>query len=188
MGMGEPMANYREVIAAVRLLSDPNGLGLGARRITISTAGVVPGISRLAEESLQVGLAISLHAPTDEARSRIMPINRRYPIADLMEAADKYVERTGRRVTYEYAMIQGINDGIDQAGELGRLLAGRLAHVNLIPLNQSLDPALKPSTPARILAFQRALETFRIPCTVRMTKGQDIMAACGQLRYTADAK
>lgn len=188
MGMGEPMANYSEVMAAVRLLSNPKGLGLGARRITISTAGIVPGIHRLAEESLQVGLAISLHAPTDALRSRLMPINRRYPIAGLMQAADRYVERSGRRVTYEYAMIQGVNDGVEEARELAQLLSGRLAHVNLIPLNQSLDPALKPSPAGRILAFRRVLESSNIPCTVRMTKGQDILAACGQLRYTADGK
>jgi 23S rRNA (adenine2503-C2)-methyltransferase len=188
MGMGEPLANYREVLSAIRLLVDPKGMGLGARRITVSTAGIVPGIHRLADESLQVGLAISLHAPNDELRSRIMPINRRYPIAELMAAADRYVERTGRRVTYEYAMIRDTNDGAHDARELAELLSRRLAHVNLIPLNQSLDLALKPSSPERIAAFRRVLEDARVPCTVRMTKGQDILAACGQLRYTANKK
>ena len=186
MGMGEPMANYREVMEAVRLLLDPQGLGMGARRITISTAGVVPGILRLSEESLQVGLAISLHAPNDQIRSRIMPINRRHPVGEVMAAADQYVAKTGRRVTYEYAMIQGVNDGLSEARELAALLSGRLAHVNLIPLNQSLDPSLRPSHPGQIIAFRHALEEAGTPCTVRMTKGQDILAACGQLRYTAD--
>ncbi len=185
MGMGEPMANYEAVMASVRLLVAPEGLGLGARRITISTSGIVPGIDRLADEGLQLGLAISLHAATDEVRSRIMPINRRYPIGELMKAAGRYSARTGRRVTYEYTMIEEVNDTAAQARQLVRLLGGHLCHVNLIPLNRSLDPSLKPSSPDRIVAFRRVLEEAHIPCTLRETKGQDILAACGQLRYTA---
>ncbi len=185
MGMGEPLANYEAVMAAVRLLISPDGVGLGARRITISTAGLVPGIDRLAEEGLQLGLAISLHAATDGVRDRIMPVNRRYPIASVLEAASRYQARTGRRVTYEYTMMQGVNDDVGQARHLVRLLSGQLCHVNLIPMNQSLDPALKPSTPERVAAFKRVLDEARIPCTLRETKGQDILAACGQLRYTS---
>jgi 23S rRNA (adenine2503-C2)-methyltransferase len=185
MGMGEPLANYRSMMSAIRLLASPNGFGLGARRITVSTAGLVPGIEKLADEGLQLGLAISLHAPEDELRSRIMPVNRRFPMAELLQAADAYSARTGRRVSYEYAMMDGANDSTSQAAQLADLLAERLCHVNLIPLNRSLDPSLRPSSPERILAFQRVLEAAHIPCTVRHSKGQDILAACGQLRYTA---
>jgi len=184
MGMGEPLANYQAVVAAIRLLTSPLGLGLGARRITVSTAGLVPAIERLAAEGLQLGLAISLHAATDTLRSRLMPINRRYPLARVLDAAARYSAVTGRRVTYEYALIEGVNDEEAQARQLSRLLAGQLCHVNLIPLNRSLDPSLKPSSPARAAAFQRVLESARIPCSLRRTKGQDILAACGQLRYT----
>ena len=185
MGMGEPLANYSAVMSAIRILTSPNGFGLGARRITVSTAGLVPGIDRLSGEGLQLGLAVSLHAPENELRSRIMPINRRYPLADVLEAADRYSAATGRRVSYEYAMMDGVNDSPAQARQLGQLLSGKLCHVNLIPLNQSLDPSLRPSKPERLLAFQRIVESAHIPCTVRHNRGQDIMAACGQLRYTA---
>ena len=188
MGMGEPLANYGAAIGAIRLLTHPDGFGLGARRITMSTAGIIPGIQKLSEEGLQVGLAISLHAPETELRSRIMPVNRKYPLADLLEAADGYAEKTGRRISYEYAMIDGVNDDTLQARELAQLLKGRLCHVNLIPLNLSLDPSLKPSPPDRILAFQQTIAGSGIPCTIRHTKGQDILAACGQLRYTASQK
>jgi 23S rRNA (adenine2503-C2)-methyltransferase len=188
MGMGEPMANYEAMMGAIRLLTSPEGLGIGARRITVSTAGLVPGIRRLAEEGLQLGLAISLHAPNDLVRGELMPVNRRHPIAPLMEAAIGYAEKTGRRVSYEYAMIEGVNDSPAQATELARLLSGQLCHVNLIPLNQSLDPTLQPSGPKRIAAFRTILEEERIPCTIRHTKGQDILAACGQLRYTAKSE
>ena len=185
MGMGEPLANYRAVISAIRLLTTPNGFGLGARRITVSTAGLAPGIDRLGAEGLQLGLAISLHAPENELRSRIMPINRRYPLEDVLDAADRYSAATGRRVSYEYAMMDGVNDSPARAKQLVRLLSGKLCHVNLIPLNQSLDPSLRPSRPERILAFQRIVGDGHIPCTIRHSRGQDIMAACGQLRYSA---
>ena len=188
MGMGEPLANYGAVMSAIRLLISPDGFGLGARRITVSTAGLIPGIDRLGREGLQIGLAISLHAPEDGVRSRIMPINRRYPLADLLKAADRYSLATGRRVSYEYAMIDGVNDSPTQARQLAQLLSGRLCHVNLIPLNRSLDPTLRPSTSERILAFQRIVESAHVPCTIRHTRGQDIMAACGQLRYSAGKK
>ncbi|MGI5835873.1 MAG: 23S rRNA (adenine(2503)-C(2))-methyltransferase RlmN [Chloroflexota bacterium] len=185
MGMGEPLANYDAVLSSIRLLIHPEGMGLGARRITLSTAGLAPGIDRLADEGLPLGLAISLHAPTDQLRDRLMPINKRYPIATILAAATRYMAKTGRRVTYEYSLIRGVNDDVAQARQLAKLLAGQLCHVNLIPLNQTLDPAQKPSSPERIAAFRRTLEEAHIPCTLRMTKGQDILAACGQLRYTS---
>lgn len=188
MGMGEPLANYESVMKAIRLLVSPEGFGLGARGITVSTAGLVPGIAKLADEGLQLGLAVSLHAPTDEVRSRIMPVNRKYPIPVLLAAATAYAEKTGRRVTYEYAMMDGVNDSPAQALQLAHLLTGRLCHVNLIPLNQSLDPALKASSLENILAFQKVLAEQGVPCTIRQTKGQDILAACGQLRYTEEAR
>ncbi len=185
MGMGEPLSNYESVMAAVRLLVSPKGFGLGARHITVSTAGLTPGIERLSRESLQLGLAISLHAADDELRSRLMPINRRFPLAGLLKAARGYAETTGRRVSYEYALMEGVNDGVAQARKLASLLSGQLCHVNLIPLNRSLDPSLKPSTPRQVASFKRALESEGVPCTLRQTKGEDILAACGQLRYTA---
>ncbi len=188
MGMGEPLANYDAVISTIRLLISPEGMGMGARRITISTSGLVPQIDRLAAEGLQLGLAISLHAATDEVRDRIMPINRRYPIAQLLQAAARYSSVSSRRVSYEYTMIEGVNDTVAQARQLARMLSGQLCHVNLIPMNQSLDPALRPSKPDRIAAFRELLEEAHIPCTVRETKGQDILAACGQLRYTEQAR
>jgi len=188
MGMGEPLANYAAALRAVRLLISQEGLGLGARRITISTAGLIPGIERLASEGLQLGLAISLHAPSDELREKLMPIDRRYPIAPLLQAADRYSSVTGRRVTYEYAMISGVNDGPAQARQLAGLLSGRLCHVNLIPLNSSLDPRLKPSPRDRIIAFRQTLLDAGVPCTLRETRGRDILAACGQLGYTEGAR
>jgi len=186
MGMGEPLANYEAVLAAIRILLHPEGFALGARRITISTAGIVPSIERLAEEGLPLGLAISLHAPTDQLRDRLMPINRRYPIASVLKAAAHYSEQTGRRVTYEYSLIQGVNDSVTHARQLARLLAGQLCHVNLIPLNLSLDPSLRPASADQTATFRRTLEETHIPCTIRESRGQDILAACGQLRYTAD--
>jgi len=186
MGMGEPMANYEAVMASVRLLTHPEGLGLGARRITLSTVGLVPGIRRLSNEGLPLGLAISLQAPNDQLRDRLMPVNRRYPIASLLEASAEDAEKTGRRVTYEYSLIEGVNDSVAQARELARLLGGQLCHVNLIPVNESLDPTIRGSNPKRVAAFRRALEEAHIPCTLRQSRGQDILAACGQLRYTAE--
>jgi 23S rRNA (adenine2503-C2)-methyltransferase len=182
MGMGEPLANYDETLRAIRLLIHPDGLRLGARRITLSTSGVVPAIRRLAEEHLQVGLAISLHAPDDELRSRLIPINRRWPIGEVLAAADYYVERTHRRVSYEYTLMDGVNDTDELADELAELLYGRLAHVNLIPLNPSEDPTLRASTADRALAFESRLRAAGIAATIRVNRGRDILAACGQLR------
>jgi 23S rRNA (adenine2503-C2)-methyltransferase len=182
MGMGEPLANYAETLRAIRLLTHPLGLHLGARRITVSTAGVVPAMRRFADERLQVGLAISLHSPHDTLRSELMPINRRWPIEDVLSAADYYVDRTGRRVSYEYTLMSGVNDSDALADDLARLLRGRLCHVNLIPLNPTEDVHLRASTGDRALAFERRLREAGIAATIRVNRGRDILAACGQLR------
>ena len=182
MGMGEPLANYDEVLRALRLLTHPNGIGLGARRITLSTSGLAPQVRRLAHEGLQVGLAISLHAPNDDLRTRLMPINRRWPIAEVLDAAQEYIARTGRRVSYEYTLMDGINDSDELADELADLLAGRLCHVNLIPLNPTEDSSLHAPSMARALAFEARLREQGIAATIRRNRGRDILAACGQLR------
>lgn len=182
MGMGEPLLNYDATLRSVRILTDPTGFGLGARRITISTAGVVPGILRLAEEPLQIGLAVSLHAPNDALRDKLVPLNRRYPIASLMEAIRFYVDRTGRRVTFEYALIRDVNDDRALAKELANLIAGLPTHVNLIPVNPAEGSSYQPSSRVRVESFAAELERRGIPCTVRLRRGIDIEAGCGQLR------
>jgi 23S rRNA (adenine2503-C2)-methyltransferase len=182
MGMGEPMANYDETLRAIRLLTHPLGLHLGARRITLSTSGLVPQMRRLANEGLQVGLAVSLHAPDDELRSELMPVNRRWPIAEVLAAADYYAQRTGRRVSYEYTLMAGVNDSDELADGLANLLYGRLCHVNLIPLNPSEDQSLHAPSVQRALAFEARLRQAGIAATIRVNRGRDILAACGQLR------
>jgi len=182
MGMGEPLANYAETLRAIRLLVHPDGLRLGARRITVSTSGLVPEMRRLASEGLQVGLAISLHAPNDALRSSLMPVNRRWPIAAVLDAADNYVKSTGRRVSFEYTLMAGVNDADGLADDLARLLRGRLCHVNLIPLNPSEDPSLHASSADRALAFESRLRQAGVAATIRVNRGRDILAACGQLR------
>jgi 23S rRNA (adenine2503-C2)-methyltransferase len=181
MGMGEPFLNYDAVMGAVALLNDPQGFGLGARRMTISTAGVVPGIRRFTAEGIQVNLAISLHAADDELRTRLMPINKKWPIAKLMEAVLAYVERTRRKVFYEYLMLSDVNDRLDDARRLADLLGGPLHHVNLIPYNAT-DAAYERSQIARIRRFSELLQERGVPTTIRHTMGDDIAAACGQLR------
>ncbi|MFQ6015100.1 MAG: 23S rRNA (adenine(2503)-C(2))-methyltransferase RlmN [Anaerolineae bacterium] len=182
MGMGEPLANYEAMWQAVEVLHDRRGFNLGARRITISTAGLVPGIQRLSGEELQVGLAISLHAAEDRLRDDLVPLNRRYPLAQLMEACQSYVERTGRRITIEYALIHGINDDIGQAQALGQLLQGLNCQVNFIRLNPILESEWQPSSRKRVGAFQAMLDGYGIRSTVRVRRGIDIQAGCGQLR------
>src|SRR5215213_2973164 len=182
MGMGEPLQNYAEMMKFINIIHDPDGLDFGARRITVSTSGIVPKIDALAAEPLQLNLAISLHAPDDELRSRLVPINRRYPIATLMAAVDRYIETTGRRVSFEYALMHGVNDGEQTAHDLATLLGGRLCHVNIIPLNPvELLPYERPD-PADIERFASILGTAGIPTSVRYSRGLDIDAACGQLR------
>ncbi len=182
MGQGEPFANMDAVMDAVRLLNDPNGFGLGHRHITISTVGLVPQIERFADEGIQVNLAISLHAPTDAQRSAIMPVNRRYPVAELMRACAAYVEKTRRKVFFEYVMLEGLNDDDVSAGALARLMRGNLYHVNLIPYNATPDAPLRGTSDQRVRVFQKLLDDSGVPTTVRTPMGRDIAAACGQLR------
>jgi len=196
MGMGEPFANYDRWWQAVERLHDPQGFNMGARSMTVSTVGLAPGIRRLAGEALPINLAISLHAPNDELRSEMMPINRRYPIAVLLDAAQEYIARTNRRVSFEYVLLQGKNDHPEQAEALAELLTGQgthaerqgthegvplLCHVNLIPWNPVPGTPLGRSERARVLRFQQTLQAHNIPCTVRVERGMAIAAACGQL-------
>lgn len=181
MGMGEPLANYDETIRAVRLLTNPRTFGLGQRNITISTVGIIPGIDRLADENLQVKLAISLHAPNDEIRKQLVPTAGPNSVEDLIMAAKRYFKKTGRRVTFEYALIKDVNDSNKIAAELGHLLKGNGAHVNLIPMNPTAGGFHRPDR-KRVLAFQQILRNANVNCTVRVEKGSEISAACGQLR------
>ena len=181
MGMGEPLANYDETIRAVRLLTNPRTFGLGQRNITISTVGIIPGIDRLAEENLQVKLAISLHAPNDEMRQQLVPTAGPNSVEDLIMAAKRYFKKTGRRVTFEYALIKDVNDSNKVATELSHLLKGNGAHVNLIPMNPTAGGFHRPDR-KRVLAFQQILRDANVNCTVRVEKGSEISAACGQLR------
>ena len=183
MGMGEPLANYRAVISAIRRLTDPrpHGAGLSQRSITLSTVGLAPAIRRLAGEGLSVTLALSLHAPDDELRDQLVPINRRYPVAEVLRAAFDYVERTGRRLSVEYALIGGVNDQPERADRLAALLGGRPAHVNLIPLNPTPGSPWQASSARATRAFVGRLETAGITTTVRDTRGREIDGACGQL-------
>lgn len=182
MGMGEPLLNFDATWRSIEILTDDGGFGLGARRVTVSTAGVVPGIIRLAHLPLQVRLAISLHAPNDELRNDLVPLNRRYPIAALMDALREYVSITGRRVTIEYALIDGVNDHRHLAAELADLFSGIPVHVNLIPVNPVQGSAHQPSPPFRVNGFAEALTGRGLPCTVRLRRGIDSDAGCGQLR------
>jgi len=185
MGMGEPLLNLEAVLKSIRLLNHPDSLNISMRRITVSTCGLVPEMRRLAGEKLPITLAVSLHAPNDLLRSRLMPVNKRYPIREVLAAADEYGLRTGRRVTYEYALFRGVNDGLREAEELGRLLRGRLAHVNLIPANPVSHTGLQPSEPTAVRRFAQVLTDAGIGVVVRESKGGDIDAACGQLRRRA---
>ncbi len=181
MGMGEPFHNYQATMEAIRRLNHPKGMKIGARRFTISTVGLVPAIKRFTDEALQVNLAISLHAANDELRSSMMPINKKYPIADLMSATRSYAHATRRRVSFEWALIQNVNDTLEQAIQLSDLLKGMLAHVNLIPLNPTLGFEGQASTESTARIFQAALKNRGISCTIRTRRGIDIQAGCGQL-------
>ncbi len=180
MGMGEPFHNYDESLAAVRRLMDD--LGIGARHITVSTVGLAPMIRRFADEGLQVRLAISLHAATDAERSALLPVNKRWPLAELMAACREYVEKTGRRISFEWTAIQGENDTPEQARALGKLLKGLLCHVNIIPLNPTGGYAHGPSAADRVDRFAAILGEYGVPATVRVRRGIDINAGCGQLK------
>jgi len=181
MGMGEPFANYDRWWRAVERLHDPQGFNMGARNMTVSTVGLVPGIRRLAAEALPINLAISLHAPDDALRSELMPVNQRYPIAALLDATRDYIAATHRRVSFEYVLMQGKNDEPAQAAALAQLLRGLLCHVNLIPWNPVPGAPLGRSERTRVLRFQQVLQDQGIACTVRVERGIAIAAACGQL-------
>ncbi|MBM2813026.1 MAG: rlmN, partial [Chloroflexi bacterium] len=181
MGMGEPLHNYDAVVTAIQVLEEPLGYGFSPRRATVSTSGLAPEIRRLADEDMGVRLAVSLHAPDDALRSRLMPINRRYSVAEVLEAADYFAERSSRRVSFEYVMLADVNDSDRRAAHLAELLHGRNAHVNLIPYNQTFS-GYSSSPPERIRAFAEVLRERSVPCSIRASRGQDIAAACGQLK------
>jgi 23S rRNA (adenine2503-C2)-methyltransferase len=186
MGMGEPLANYDNLIKALKILNAPWGGGIGARKITISTSGLVPQIRKLADEPLQFRLAISLHGATDEVRNRIMPVNRKYPLSGLASACDYYQQKKGRMITLEYILISGVNDGLDQVKPLAQLAHRLNAKVNLIPYNTVEGlPWVRPEEDVQE-KFLAALEKFKVPATLRREKGHDIDAACGQLRLKTE--
>ncbi|MDO9085737.1 MAG: 23S rRNA (adenine(2503)-C(2))-methyltransferase RlmN [Anaerolineaceae bacterium] len=181
MGMGEPFHNYDATMTAINRLSDPSGLGLGARRFTVSTVGLVPMIRHFADEDRQTNLAISLHAVNDAERSQLMPVNVKYPIKEVMEACKYYVQKTNRRITFEWALIAGKNDSEKTAQDLANLLKGLLCHVNAIPLNPTNQFIYQASNKEQTQKFQKVLEKNGIPCTIRLRRGIDINAGCGQL-------
>lgn len=182
MGIGEPLDNFDTVLRFLELVNAPDGMNIGMRHISLSTCGIVDKIDELARYDLQLTLSVSLHAPTDEVRSTIMPINRKYNVETLLRSCKRYFETTGRRISFEYAMIRDVNDTPEMAQLLIRRLRGIASHVNLIPLNDVAESPLKPSLPETVRAFQQTLENSGIPATVRRTLGSDINASCGQLR------
>lgn len=183
MGIGEPLDNMDTVLRFLTLVNHPKGLNIGMRHISLSTCGVIPGIRRLAELQLQLTLSVSLHAPDSETRSRIMPVNRAYDVEELFAACHDYFQKTGRRISFEYAMIDGVNDHDWQADLIARRIAGMPGHVNLIPLNDVVESPFKPSR--RTAAFQKRLQSHGVTATVRRSLGGDIDASCGQLRRKA---
>ncbi|MGI5900557.1 MAG: 23S rRNA (adenine(2503)-C(2))-methyltransferase RlmN [Christensenellales bacterium] len=182
MGSGEPLLNYDNVIKFLRLVSAPGGINISPRNISLSTCGIIPAIYKLMEENLPITLAISLHAATDDIRSQIMPVNRQYPIKELLGACVEYTKRTKRRIVFEYALIDGLNSSEDDAKALGMLLRGIMCHVNLISLNKVEESPLLPAGKAKTLRFLRTLEQMGISATTRRSMGGDIEGACGQLR------
>lgn len=185
MGMGEPLANYGPVVSALRIFTEPLGMNLSPRRITISTVGLVPQIRRLAREGVGVRLAVSLHAADDATRDQLLPINRRWPISQLLEACRDYIEQTGRRVSFEYTLLAGVNDSPADARRLAQLLQGMLCHVNLIPVNPVPETGYQRPPRQVVTRFLRELQERGIASSVRKEKGTEIEAACGQLRRTA---
>lgn len=182
MGIGEPMDNYDNIVRFLRMISDENGLNISQRNLTVSTCGLVEGIHRLAEEGLSVTLALSLHAVTDEKRRQIMPVANRYSLAELMEACDLYFAKTGRRISFEYALIGGVNDTAEDAAGLAGLAAARHCHVNLIPVNPVTERGYKEPDRSAVVAFRKRLEDLHVTATIRREMGRDIDGACGQLR------
>lgn len=182
MGIGEPLDNYDHVLRFLQLVNSPEGMNISMRHISLSTCGLVPRIRQLAQEKLQLTLSVSLHAPNDAVRNTIMPVNKAYPVEQLLDACRDYCRQTGRRISFEYAMIRDVNDTPQAARELIDRLQGMLCHVNLIPLNHVEESLLKPSTRQSVAKFQQLLEQAGIPATVRRSLGGDIDASCGQLR------
>ena len=182
MGMGEPLDNYDNVLRFLRLVSSENGLAIGMRHISLSTCGIVPRIYDLAKENLQLTLSISLHAPNNDLRSQMMPINRKWDVDELLKACRYYADITGRRISYEYALVSGVNDSLQHAAQLASKLKGTLCHVNLIPVNPVDGTGYRESARAQIFAFQKELQKHQINATIRRTLGADIKASCGQLR------
>jgi 23S rRNA (adenine2503-C2)-methyltransferase len=182
MGIGEPLDNFDNVMRFLELVNSPEGMNISMRHISLSTCGLVPKIDLLAQKKLQLTLSVSLHAPNNEIRNTIMPVNKAYPIEELIDACKRYYQATSRRISFEYAMIDGVNDSQEDAKELLRRLKGLPAHFNLIPLNHVEESPLKPSSRNAVARFQKTLEDGGIPATVRRTLGGDIDASCGQLR------
>ena len=182
MGMGEPLDNFKNVVSFIRLATDEKGLNISCRHITLSTCGLVSKIYELADLNIPITLSLSLHAPNDEIRSRTMPVNKKYPIAEVLKACKYYADTTGRRITYEYAMISGVNDSDECARQLAQRLRGTLCHVNLIPVNPVEGTGYNPSKDKRLTSFVSVLSGYNINATVRRTLGSDISASCGQLR------
>ena len=182
MGIGEPLDNLENVLRFLELVNSEDGMNISMRHISLSTCGLVPKIDELAKHKLQISLAISLHGPNDAIRNTIMPVNKAYPVEELLEACRRYYDATSRRIHFEYAMIDGVNDSEENAKELLRRLKGLPAHVNLIPLNHVEESPLKPSSRSAVMNFQKILEGGGITATVRRTLGSDIDASCGQLR------
>jgi 23S rRNA (adenine2503-C2)-methyltransferase len=182
MGIGEPFDNYNDMLAFLKIINHDKGLNIGARHITVSTSGIIPKIYQFADENMQINFAISLHAPNTEIRSRLMPINRAYKLPDLMDAVRYYIEKTGRRVSFEYGLFGGVNDQVEHAEELAKLIKGVKCHVNLIPVNYVPERDYVRTPKDQIFAFEKTLKNHGVNVTIRREHGHDIDAACGQLR------
>lgn len=188
MGIGEPLDNFSNVVKFIELANTQGGLNIGQRHISLSTCGIADKIRELADRKLQITLLISLHAPDNEKRSAIMPINKKYSIEEVLSACDYYIEKTGRRISFEYTLISGVNDSIAEAEKLANILSGKLCHINLIPVNKVEETGFEKSSRASVEAFKSYLEKRGITATVRRKMGSDINAACGQLRKKKNRK
>ncbi len=188
MGIGEPLDNFDNVVKFLYMISDSNGLNIGQRNLSLSTCGLVPQIDKLAELDLQITLSISLHAPNDQIRSQTMPVNNKYNVDELISACRRYTQKTGRRISFEYALIKGVNDSESHAHELAKLVSGMLCHINLIPVNSIDEGGYEKSDKQSVENFKKVIESYKITATVRRKLGADINAACGQLRRASSQK